>query len=656
MEFRSTKLEGDKVMKQNYEKILDEFCAKESLSDNIGMWQFGWLRLKRKEKAEIIKIIVRNNLVLDDFIREIVRYSYKDELVDICHKLGVNEKGIVSQLQKRILHKWNSESKEISHEELLEKHSTTKDLKDFLWDYSFPVSGNKKDLIRMIIANNDLKNYVLECMVGTDLDIYELADLIRTVKPNNLEIKPGHETSSIRKIGLKKTRKELAKFLIEQIETKPTKVKKTVTSISTPRSKSENWVYAITEENWEVVKEKQIWGTGKEYRIKKLQKGDIIIFYVKKTGFFKGIFNVVSDWYESKEQIWADELRENKIIYPFQIKLETTQLGNARYNDLVPNLEFVKKKQHHTMYLQMHNTGPSNFGQPIQKNDFDLILMQMQIDRGISYVRDQKGRVGDWIKRNFKTKEELKEYVLHDDEVGIAPMVRAAKRIQEWREKQLSPWETKVMEKLEKSNIKFQKKPRKLPIEIDENITIAYLPDFVLDIPYETREHIIVEVEENLSEKGVKKFRAFMDVYGRTYWMIVIVESNQLHVWKEFDKGEQALYHEIWPLDKLDQLISMLKDLDKKYEENRNLEQKICPKCGKKANGRHEIEKIFGYRGKIPQSWCLECRSNKNNNITMEEIYNKPKTVTCPSCREYFMEKIRGQAFCESCLNKFENG
>lgn len=42
----------------------------------------------------------------------------------------------------------------------------------------------------------------------------------------------------------------------------------------------------------------------------------------------------------------------------------------------------------------------------------------------------------------------------------------------------------------------------------------------------------------------------------------------------------------------------------------------VCPRCGKKAIGRDEIEKLFGYRdmgnGKIiPQSHCRRCRSEE---------------------------------------------
>lgn len=40
-----------------------------------------------------------------------------------------------------------------------------------------------------------------------------------------------------------------------------------------------------------------------------------------------------------------------------------------------------------------------------------------------------------------------------------------------------------------------------------------------------------------------------------------------------------------------------------------------CPNCGKTANGKGEIEQLFGWRtvnGKeVPQSWCYECRSNE---------------------------------------------
>lgn len=39
-----------------------------------------------------------------------------------------------------------------------------------------------------------------------------------------------------------------------------------------------------------------------------------------------------------------------------------------------------------------------------------------------------------------------------------------------------------------------------------------------------------------------------------------------------------------------------------------------CPHCGLVAHGRDEIEELFGYRydGTMPQSWCRECRSSRD--------------------------------------------
>ena len=38
-----------------------------------------------------------------------------------------------------------------------------------------------------------------------------------------------------------------------------------------------------------------------------------------------------------------------------------------------------------------------------------------------------------------------------------------------------------------------------------------------------------------------------------------------------------------------------------------------CPKCGKTAYGRAEIDELFGYRydGTMPQSYCKECRAEE---------------------------------------------
>ena len=144
---------------------------------------------------------------------------------------------------------------------------------------------------------------------------------------------------------------------------------------STPQT----WLYAVTEKNWEIVKTKNIWGASLESRTKKLKRDDKIIFYVKKTGLIRGIFESASDWYESKSITWDEEIQEGRILYPYQIKLKKGLIADVSYNQIKDQLDFVDDKEHYPMYLQMHTSGPSNFGRPINSHDFELIKDQMEI-------------------------------------------------------------------------------------------------------------------------------------------------------------------------------------------------------------------------------------------------------------------------------------
>ena len=63
-----------------------------------------------------------------------------------------------------------------------------------------------------------------------------------------------------------------------------------------------------------------------------------------------------------------------------------------------------------------------------------------------------------------------------------------------------------------------------------------------------------------------------------------------------------------------------------------------------------EIEDLFGYRGKRVQSYCKVCRrrNHVNDNIDAENKL-EPKRVNCSGCGKNYMEKERGEPYCESC-------
>lgn len=140
------------------------------------------------------------------------------------------------------------------------------------------------------------------------------------------------------------------------------------------------WIWPVTLENWNTVASKNIWSADTEIKKKRVAKDDFIIFYVKGTGSFKGIFKVISDWYPADKPIWQDEIAENKIKALYHIKLDPIIIGDAVYNELIPSLSFVKNKDSHVayFYLQGHVVGPANHGQPIDENDYELIKNKMK--------------------------------------------------------------------------------------------------------------------------------------------------------------------------------------------------------------------------------------------------------------------------------------
>jgi len=80
----------------------------------------------------------------------------------------------------------------------------------------------------------------------------------------------------------------------------------------------DRWIWSVNPDNWEIVKTKKVWAVGTKLRTTRVGKGDIIIFYVKGSGSFKGIFKVVSGWYDATESIWNDE--KGEILYDFHQK------------------------------------------------------------------------------------------------------------------------------------------------------------------------------------------------------------------------------------------------------------------------------------------------------------------------------------------------
>ena len=192
-----------------------------------------------------------------------------------------------------------------------------------------------------------------------------------------------------------------------------------------------------------------------------------------------------------------------------------------------------------------------------------------------------------------------------------------------FKENSFSPWERKILRKLRDSGLDVEIKFRNFPLDI-ETEKFEYFPDFLIKgFLYKQRE-IIIEAHEEISAEDINKYKKFRSVFGVIYYLILIVKDDDFEKWK---KIENDVFNEFWRVTEIDLLIENLMDQKMKYREKViSLPQSaFCPSppyghgCGKKAIGYEEIVRWFGYRGKIVQSLCRQCRSKHAKSQRMKQ-------------------------------------
>ncbi len=142
------------------------------------------------------------------------------------------------------------------------------------------------------------------------------------------------------------------------------------------------WIWSVTAENWEIVKEEKIWASRIRENIRiRVRPGDKVIFYVQGTGQFQGIFEFDGEWYDAKDTVWTDET--NSIIYPSQIRLKPIKLGYVNVYDIAPKLKIFPNpndKRIVNLVLKGGAGYPSNNGKPIPYEDYLAILNSMSTE------------------------------------------------------------------------------------------------------------------------------------------------------------------------------------------------------------------------------------------------------------------------------------
>nr|MDO8081699.1 EVE domain-containing protein [Candidatus Freyarchaeota archaeon] len=109
------------------------------------------------------------------------------------------------------------------------------------------------------------------------------------------------------------------------------------------------WLCITNAENWEVVKNKKVWGVTDRHKnkISQVKPGDILIFYITKSYKVGGIMKADSEPYMGTEKIFSPTGFAAKEIFPNRVKLKSQIIVDKPINfkELVPKLKFIKNKK-----------------------------------------------------------------------------------------------------------------------------------------------------------------------------------------------------------------------------------------------------------------------------------------------------------------------
>ena len=134
------------------------------------------------------------------------------------------------------------------------------------------------------------------------------------------------------------------------------------------------WLCVTNEENWEVVKERKVWGVSElnKGKIEGVKLGDVLVFYLKPKRV-AGIFKTVSEPFKGEEEVFSSVGFADEEIFPYRVKLEPVTIPQEPipFEKLIPELKFIGNKEKWAVYLRTAM-------RVIPKEDFELMVSSME--------------------------------------------------------------------------------------------------------------------------------------------------------------------------------------------------------------------------------------------------------------------------------------
>ena len=144
------------------------------------------------------------------------------------------------------------------------------------------------------------------------------------------------------------------------------------------------WLCITTEENWNVIKQKNVWGVQEKHRntIGKVKIGDKCLIYVILTKKDDEIipprimaaYEITSEVFVDRSRIFKPPARNKSETFPLRIKLKPIKIFEkpVDFKSLIPKLRFIKNKQKWTGHIQ------GKAMREIPEEDYNLILSKAE--------------------------------------------------------------------------------------------------------------------------------------------------------------------------------------------------------------------------------------------------------------------------------------
>lgn len=649
-------------------KIFEDFTTNEFLRENILDFQFV---TSNRTKDELIWKIVRNGTVLNRFIPFYVKDLYKEEIIFLCNELQIKTEGqIIDDLKRQILKKWNSDSPDILHHELIGKFSDKEFLRDYLKEYVFATTGKKDFLISIITENLELHEFVLKKLFD-NLETEQLTEICIYLEQNKKDL---FEFSSLTNAGI--MRKELSeqwnKTIFEINENDDEKPQGLFEKMKELKSKlDEAWQESGTAQTIDFEKLRKLKDDLTDnlkddftdiYRKVENKIDENIVktieimenkpkpsFEFKNKNFFM-INGPWVNWKHSLENringedvLWAtrgadpsdvgifNKLRigdlvffsnstkdpgpfSKKVIFGFGVAKEKFQ-GSEPYwpderekNTVIYKYRFSIKPIFET-YDEIEAI-PWIGGLPFTKG-FNSIANPEKISE-LSKTVGEKWNVTE------KTQEELDGEFYKDKSFERGEKI-SEQQLEDLKESaypdklnsEFSVWEERIFKKITGNNILFEPKPWTYPLPDEQE---GYIPDAELDGLCMCGRKVVVEANENFTEEDAKKYQKFVLEYYQSRYLILIVPDEQKKIWEDYQKLNKILScRELWSETEAGEKIDAVYQLSDRYAMTQLPEYTICPQCQMEAKSQQEVFEIFGSRKKtdgriITQSHCKQCR------------------------------------------------